>query len=88
MGIGGFIIFIILIFILYKYSIKKLIVNQKDRYIRTVSAGVLSGLSAILAHGAVENVLYLPKIIITFWFLVSFILVLMRISDKSVGLDR
>lgn len=81
MGILGFIIFIIFIFVLFKYSIKKL-VKGKDNYIRIMATGVLSGLAAVLAHGAVENVLYIPRIIITFWILVSLILALMRISDK------
>ncbi len=71
-----------LIFVLYKYAIKKLM-KEEDRYIRTMAGGVLAGLSALLAHGAVESVLYLPKIIITFWTLVALILALMRTSDKS-----
>lgn len=82
MGILGLIVFIMLIFVLYKYAIKKLM-KEEDRYIRTMAGGVLAGLSALLAHGAVESVLYLPKIIITFWTLVALILALMRISGKS-----
>ncbi len=82
MGILGLIVFIMLIFVLYKYAIKKLM-KEEDRYIRTMAGGVLAGLSALLAHGAVESVLYLPKIIITFWTLVALILALMRTSDKS-----
>lgn len=82
MGIPGLIILLLFIFILYRYAIKKLI-RGEDRYIKVVGAGILSGLAAILTQGAVENVLYLPKIIITFWTLVSFVLVLMRISNES-----
>ena len=82
MGILGLIVFIMLIFVLYKYSIKRLM-KQEDRYIRTMAGGVLAGLAALLAHGAVESVLYLPKIIITFWTLVGLILALMRISGES-----
>lgn len=81
MGILGFIVFISFIFILYKYSIKKLI-KGKDRYIKTMAAGVLAGLSSVLVHGAVENILYIPRIIMTFWILVALILALMRISDE------
>ena len=81
MGILGLIIFISFIFILYKYSIKRLIKGE-DRYIRTMAGGVLAGLAALLGHGAVESVLYLPKIIITFWTLVALLLALMRISGK------
>ena len=82
MGIPGLIVLIMFIFILYKYSIKTL-VKGEDKWTKVISAGILSGLSALLMHGAVENVLYLPKIIITFWTLVSFLLVLMRLSEKS-----
>lgn len=82
MGLPGILVFIVLIFVLYKYSIKNL-VQREDRWTNVIGAGVLSGLSALLMHGAVENVLYLPKIIITFWTLVSFLLVLMRTSEES-----
>lgn len=82
MGILGLIVFVMFIFVLYKYAIKRLM-KDEDRYIRTMAGGVLAGLSALLAHGAVESVLYLPKIIITFWTLVALILALMRTSDKS-----
>ena len=81
MGIPGIVVFIMLIFVLYKYSIKTL-VKEEDKWTKVISAGILSGLGALLAHGAVENVLYLPKIIITFWTLVSFLLVLMRLSEE------
>lgn len=81
MGILGLIVFLGLIFIIYKYSIKRLIKGE-DRYIRTMAAGVLAGLAALLGHGAVESVLYLPRIIITFWTLVALLLALMRISGK------
>ncbi|WP_077369801.1 O-antigen ligase family protein [Anaerosalibacter sp. Marseille-P3206] len=82
MGIPGIVVLIMLIFIIYKYSIKTL-VKGEDKWTKVISAGILSGISALLMHGAVENVLYLPKIIITFWTLVSFLLVLMRLSEES-----
>ena len=81
MGILGLIVFLALIFIIYKYSIKRLIKGE-DRYIRTMAVGVLAGLAALLGHGLVESVLYLPRIIITFWTLVALLLALMRISGK------
>ena len=82
MGIPGLIVFLLFLFTLFKYGIKKL-VKLEDKYISTISAGVLSGLGGVMFHGAVENVLYLPKIIITFWILVSFILTLVRIQDEK-----
>nr|WP_272879081.1 O-antigen ligase family protein [Clostridium sp. Cult2] len=80
-GILGFIIFVIFLFVLFKYSIKKL-VKGKDSYIKTMAIGVISGLAAVLAHGAVENILYIPRIITTFWILVALLLSLIRISDE------
>ena len=81
LGILGLIIFLSFIFILYKYSIKSLI-KSEDKYIKTMAGGVLAGISALLAHGAVESVLYIPKIIITFWTLIALILALMKIELK------
>ena len=81
MGILGLIVFLTFIFIIYKYSIKRLIKGE-DRYIKTMAGGVLAGLAALLGHGTVESVLYLPKIIITFWTLVALVLALIRISGK------
>lgn len=82
LGIPGLLAFLLFIFILFKYGINKLI-RSGDKYTRVLSAGVLSGIGGLLAHGAVENVLYLPRIIITFWILVSFILTLVRINEGN-----
>lgn len=82
MGIIGLLVFLFFLFILFKYGINKLI-KSEDKYIKIMAAGALSGLAGVLAHGGVENVLYLPRIIMTFWFLVAFILTLVRIKDKQ-----
>ncbi|NLW40858.1 MAG: polymerase [Tissierellia bacterium] len=82
MGILGFIIFVILLFILFKYSINKL-VRGENSYIKTMAIGVISGLAGVLAHGLVENILYIPRIITTFWILVALLLTLVRISDEE-----
>ncbi len=86
MGILGLAVFVFFMFTLFKYSIKKLI-KGKDRYIKIMAGGLLSGLAALLVHGIVESVLFMPKIIITFWTLVGLILALMRISkeEEQVG---
>lgn len=77
-GIVGLVVFLFFLFILFKYAIVNL-VNSDDKYISVMTAGVLSGLGGVLAHGAVENILYLPRIIFTFWIMVSFVLTLYRI---------
>lgn len=81
-GIPGLIAFLLFLFILFKYGIKRLI-KIEDKYISVMAAGALSGLGGVLLHGAVENVLYLPKIIITFWIIVSLVLTLVRIQDRK-----
>lgn len=81
-GIPGLIAFLLFLFILFKYGVIRLVKNE-DRYIRIMSAGAISGLAGVLAHGAVENVLYLPKIIITFWIIVGIIMTLIRINEKN-----
>lgn len=87
LGIVGIILFIILIFVIYKYAIinsKK----SKDKYIKIITAGLLGGIASLLFHGLVEHVLYMPKIIITFWTMIGFILVTMKLSkleDKKAN---
>lgn len=86
LGIPGLIAFLLFLFVLFKYGIIKLIIND-DKYTRIMGAGVIAALGGVLLHGLVENVLYLPKIILTFWILVSFILTLIRINDQEKGLS-
>ncbi|EOC99538.1 O-antigen ligase family protein [Caldisalinibacter kiritimatiensis] len=81
-GIGGFIIFIIMLFIIYKYSLMSYR-KTDNKYLKVITAGLLASLSSILFHGLVENILYLPRIIITFWTIISFILVILNISSKE-----
>ena len=87
LGILGIILFIILIFVLYKYAI----INSKrskDKYIKIITAGLLGGIASLLFQGLVEHVLYMPKIIITFWTMIGFTLVTMKLSnleDEKAG---
>ena len=82
MGIPGLLAFLLFLFVLFKYGIKEL-VKQDDKYIRVMSAGVLSGLAGVLFHGLVENILYLPRIIFTFWIMVSLVLTMLRIRKQE-----
>lgn len=82
LGIPGLIAFLFLIFIVFKYGIQKLI-NQENRYIKIMAAGAFAGLGGLLAHGAVENVIYLTRIILYFWILIGLILTLMKIKKQE-----
>lgn len=82
LGIPGLIAFLFLLFVVFKYGILSLI-NGENRYIKIMAAGVFAGLGGLLAHGAVENVIYLTRIIVYFWILIGFILVLMKIKKQE-----
>lgn len=82
MGIPGLLVFLFLLFVVFKYGILKL-VKCDDRYIRILSASALSSLGGVLVHGMAENVLYLPRIIFTFWIIVGLILTLDRIRGGN-----
>lgn len=86
MGIVGLVLFAILIFVLYKYGVLNA-VKSNDKYIKTISAGLLAGISSLLFHGIVEHVLYIPRIIITFWILVAFILVMIKLNESDIRKD-
>lgn len=78
-GIPGLLVFLGFLFILFKYGVIHL-VNSNDKYIKILGAGAIAGLAGVLLHGAVENILYLSRIIISFWILVGIILTLIRIE--------
>jgi len=82
LGIVGIILFIIMIFVIYKYAIINSKKN-KDKYIKVITAGLLGGIGSLLFQGLVEHVLYMPKIIITFWTMIGFILVTMKLSKLA-----
>lgn len=75
LGIAGFMIFITSLIAFIKYPIKYLIKNgntlKKDKYFKYIGVGVIAGIIGVFTHGLVENVLYLPKIIFSFWTLVG-----------------
>lgn len=82
MGIVGLIVFLSLLFVIFKYGVK-ILVKGKDKYIRVMSTGILAGLASVLVHGLIENILYMPPIITTFWILIGLILTLVCITDNS-----
>ncbi|WP_066495988.1 O-antigen ligase family protein [Abyssisolibacter fermentans] len=79
MGILGILSLIFLIFIVFKYSI--IAIKKSDAYISTLGAGALAAFASILFHGLFENVLYLPRIIITFWIVIGFILTIQKLAN-------
>lgn len=87
MGILGLIALVVMIFVLLKYSV--IAIKNSKGYLSTIGAGAVAALLSILCHGLFENVLYIPRIIMTFWVLIGFILVIYRLSIKErVGIDK
>ena len=84
LGIVGIVSFAFLIFMIFKYGILKLI-KSDDKYMKYIGAGIMSGLAGVLMHGMVETILYIPKIIMMFWLMVTFIVTLAKIADKEKG---
>lgn len=71
MGIAGILTFLVVIGNTVKDGLKA-IKRHENRLMRFLQIGILSGLSAVLAHGLFENILYMPRIILMFWIMVAF----------------
>lgn len=81
-GIIGLMIFIGLIFTLIKTSIT-VVLQTKSRFIKIFTASYVSALLGLFIHGLVEHILYNPKIIITFWFIIGMIISLYIINKED-----
>ncbi|NLW42879.1 MAG: polymerase, partial [Tissierellia bacterium] len=75
LGFAGFVLFMVMLLDFIRYPIMKLINQTKyinrDKYFKYIGAGVVAGIIGVFTHGLAENVLYLPKIIFSFWTLVG-----------------
>lgn len=74
-GFAGFLVFMTMLVTFIKYPIDVLVKQVKyireDKYFKYVGVGVAAGLIGVFTHGLVENILYLPKIIFSFYTLVT-----------------
>lgn len=73
MGIGGIILFVVSIGTFLKdgfISIK----NKTDKMLKFLVMGVIAGILAILMHGMFENILYIPRIIFSFWVMIALLI--------------
>ena len=70
LGVIGLAVFLLLILSIFRMGVGG-VVNSKNRYDKYLTAAYISSLSAILVHGIAEHVLYNPKIILFFWFVVG-----------------
>ncbi|WP_054251546.1 O-antigen ligase family protein [Neofamilia massiliensis] len=74
LGYLGFSVFISMLLTFVFYPISALVKSHKtgeDSFYKYIGVGVSAGLVGVFTHGLVENILYLPKIILAFWTLVA-----------------
>lgn len=75
LGFVGFGVFMAMLVTFVRYPINALVKKYKgfgeDSYFKYIGVGVAAGIVGVFTHGLVENILYLPKIILAFWTLVT-----------------
>lgn len=69
-GIIGLSIFLWLMYQVFAVSIKTIGIT-KDREMKELEIGILSGLSGVMFHNLVENVFEVPMMVTMFWMLVA-----------------
>lgn len=83
-GLVGFVVFFLFLLTMMKYPILNL-VRSEDKYYRYVSAGILAGIIGLFGHGIFEDVIYIPRIIFTFWIMIGLLLTLMRLRKQDLN---
>lgn len=81
-GIIGLLVFLYMIFSILKNA-NLYLAKSDDKYIKYLGAGAIASLFGILANGMTEHILYMPRIIFTFWILIGIIISLIRISKNE-----
>ena len=81
-GIIGLLVFLYMIFSILKNA-NLYLAKSDDKYIKYLGAGAIASLFGILANGMTEHILYMPRIIFTFWILIGIIVSLIRISKNE-----
>jgi O-antigen ligase len=79
LGIGGLLVLVFMLGIILK-KLYQISIQREDRFARIIAISLFGSFVAILTNGLTENVLYLPKIIWTFWMIVGFAGILIRVQ--------
>lgn len=89
LGIGGLMVFITMMFTFVKYPILKLVKRTDDTFYRYIGAGIVAGLAGMMMHGMFESILYIPRIIYTFWMVIGIMITMVNIAenDKDIALS-
>lgn len=81
-GIVYFLVFLALLFMLFKGSII-FYYRTGHAFLKVCSLGIILGLLAFLVHGLTETNLYYPKIAVLFWFQVALLMAVMRVGKED-----
>lgn len=81
LGIVGIFLFVALMFVLFKMAVKS-ILNTKSEFTKYFTAASIASLSAMLVNGVAEHILYNPKIILVFWFIITMNLCVYEIDEQ------
>ncbi|NLY09711.1 MAG: polymerase [Tissierellia bacterium] len=82
-GIPGLILFLFMIFVILKYSGIVLLRGRKNSFKYIMCSSLIASLCGALMHGMFENILYIPRIIFTFWIVVGFLMVFYKLNIDS-----
>lgn len=82
LGLVGFVLFLILLGTVFHRGHKHLL-RSDDAFLKILGTGLLAGLFGVFVHGMFENVIYLTKITMTFWFMVSMVFALSRLQEEE-----
>jgi len=82
LGIIGIGLFLLLILSIFKMGVKS-IINTKSKFVKYFSAAYLASLSGILVNGLAEHVLYNPKILLVFWFIIAMNLCMYNLYSEA-----
>jgi len=82
MGIGGFMAMLFLFSILFK-KLYSIIRKRRNMEVEFMALGLIGSMIAVITNGLTENILYLPKIIWTFWMIVGFSGILIRLENQK-----
>lgn len=83
LGLTGLLIFIWLLFLVFKHWAYFYRRFTKDEFLKTCSLGIVAGLFAFLINGMTETNLYYSKIATFFWFQIGLLLAVIKVADEK-----
>lgn len=83
-GIIGFLSFVILMYSVFISSVRTIIIT-KDKIVKELEIGILSGLSGVIIHNWVENVFETPLMATLFWLLAAVMMHLWYINYHTAN---